>query len=88
MTARDNGRRGVAILGSTGSVGTTALRVIDRHPHRFRVAALTAFSNEAALAEQVSRYAPAFSGLAAAGTSCLVEAAQRDDFTLVAVRRA
>lgn len=83
MTARDNGRRGVAILGSTGSVGTTALRVIDRHPHRFRVAALTAFSNEAALAEQVSRYAPAFSGLAAAGTSCLVEAAQRDDVDIV-----
>ena len=44
MTARDNGRRGVAILGSTGSVGTTALRVIDRHRDRFRVAALTAFS--------------------------------------------
>ena len=37
--------RGVAILGSTGSIGTTALRVLERQRDRFRVAALTAFSN-------------------------------------------
>ena len=44
MTDESN-RQGVAILGSTGSIGTTALRVLSRHPDRFRVAALTAFSN-------------------------------------------
>ena len=38
-------RRGVAILGSTGSIGTTALRVLERQRDRFRVAALTAFNN-------------------------------------------
>ena len=42
--------RGVAILGSTGSIGTTALRVLARQRERFRVAALTAFSNAALLA--------------------------------------
>ena len=47
VTTRDE-RRGVAILGSTGSIGTTALRVLERQRDRFRVAALTAFNNAAA----------------------------------------
>ena len=37
--------KGVAVLGSTGSIGTTALRVLDRQRERFRVTALTANSN-------------------------------------------
>jgi 1-deoxy-D-xylulose-5-phosphate reductoisomerase len=78
-----NGRRGVAILGSTGSIGTTALRVLDRQQARFRVAALTAHSNAALLREQVARYAPSFAGLACEGAGCLVEAAQRDDVDIV-----
>ncbi|HEU4880217.1 MAG TPA: hypothetical protein VFT21_12225, partial [Gemmatimonadaceae bacterium] len=40
-------RRGVAILGSTGSIGTTALRVLSRQKERFEVTALTAHSNAA-----------------------------------------
>ncbi|HEX5438539.1 MAG TPA: 1-deoxy-D-xylulose-5-phosphate reductoisomerase [Gemmatimonadaceae bacterium] len=85
--------RGVAILGSTGSIGTTALRVIARHTDRFRVAALTAFTNGALLAEQARQFQPAYVGLAcgeaasrpgwAAGPSCLVEAARRDDAPIV-----
>ena len=38
-------QRGVAILGSTGSVGTTALRVLARQREAFVVRALTAFGN-------------------------------------------
>ena len=38
--------RGVAILGSTGSIGTSALRVLARHRDRFRVVALTAYGRE------------------------------------------
>jgi 1-deoxy-D-xylulose-5-phosphate reductoisomerase len=53
----------VAVLGSTGSIGQSALRVIARHPERFRVAALTAHSNGALLAEQVAAVRPAFVGL-------------------------
>jgi len=34
--------RSVAVLGATGSIGGSTLNVIDRHPERFRVAALTA----------------------------------------------
>lgn len=78
-----NARRGVAILGSTGSIGTTALRVLDRQRDRFRVAALTANSNAALLEEQVARFSPTYSGLATNGSACLVEAAQRDDVDIV-----
>jgi 1-deoxy-D-xylulose-5-phosphate reductoisomerase len=85
--------RGVAILGSTGSIGTTALRVLERQRERFHVAALTAFSNAALLAEQARRFEPAFVGLVktgepehaawGAGERCLVEAASRSDVDIV-----
>lgn len=44
--------RSVAVLGSTGSIGTQALDVIARNPDRFRVAALSAGSNLDLVAEQ------------------------------------
>jgi len=56
-------RQGVAILGSTGSIGTTALKVLARHRDRFRVAALTAFSNADLLKEQAAAFKPTFVGL-------------------------
>ncbi|HEY2026429.1 MAG TPA: 1-deoxy-D-xylulose-5-phosphate reductoisomerase, partial [Gemmatimonadaceae bacterium] len=77
--------RGVAVLGSTGSIGTTALRVLERHRERFHVAALTAYSNSALLAEQVVHFRPGFVGCVRGaatehpgwrtGEQCLVEAA-------------
>jgi 1-deoxy-D-xylulose-5-phosphate reductoisomerase len=73
----------VAILGSTGSIGTTALQVIRRHPDRFGVAALTAFSNAALLGQQVAEFKPAFSGCVEANQGCLVEAATRPDVDIV-----
>ncbi len=48
-------RRTVSILGATGSVGTSTLDLIERHPDRFEVVALTAATNVAALAEAASR---------------------------------
>jgi len=50
--------KGLAILGSTGSVGTNVLRVVDAFPDRLRVVALAAGSNVERLAEQVARYRP------------------------------
>ena len=44
--------RTVAVLGSTGSIGTQALEVISRNPEGFRVVALAAGSNLDLLAEQ------------------------------------
>ena len=86
------GTRGVAILGSTGSIGTTALRVLDRQRERFHVAALTAFGNAELLQAQVERFHPTFVGLVKNGSAsskwrcgpeCLVEAAGRDDVDIV-----
>ena len=54
---------GVAILGSTGSIGTSALRVLERQAHRFTPVALTANANAQILAAQVERWRPSFVGL-------------------------
>ena len=48
----------VAILGSTGSIGRSALAVVDAHPDRLKVVSLAAGDNATLLAEQVSRYCP------------------------------
>jgi 1-deoxy-D-xylulose-5-phosphate reductoisomerase len=77
-------RRGVAVLGSTGSVGTTALRVLARHRDRFDVNALTAFSNSALLAQQKEQFRPKYAELVSnGGRECLVRAATRDDVDIV-----
>jgi 1-deoxy-D-xylulose-5-phosphate reductoisomerase len=85
--------KGVAVLGSTGSIGTTALRVIARHTELFSVAALTAHSNASLLREQVREFRPAYVGLVncaeekadgwCRGVECLVEAATRPDADIV-----
>ena len=48
----------IAILGSTGSIGRSALAVVDAHPARLTVVALAAGDNASLLAEQVARYCP------------------------------
>jgi 1-deoxy-D-xylulose-5-phosphate reductoisomerase len=55
---------GVAILGSTGSIGLSTLDVLARHPERFRVVALTANRNAEKLAEQCRRYRPTYAAMA------------------------
>jgi 1-deoxy-D-xylulose-5-phosphate reductoisomerase len=76
--------KGIAILGSTGSIGQSALAVVDAHPHELRVVALAAGSNGARLAEQVAKYQPSRSALAAdAGPDCLIEIATHPDADIV-----
>src|SRR5688500_11046036 len=48
----------VAILGSTGSIGQSALAVVAAHPDRLRVVALAAGENIARFVEQVQTFAP------------------------------
>jgi 1-deoxy-D-xylulose-5-phosphate reductoisomerase len=48
----------IAILGSTGSIGQSALAVVDAHPDRLQVVGLAAGENADRLAEQVARYRP------------------------------
>lgn len=49
---------GVAILGSTGSIGTQALEVIEAHPDRFDLRVLTAHSNADLLIAQARKFLP------------------------------
>ena len=94
-------RRGVALLGSTGSIGTQAVEVIAAHPELFRVVGLAAGRDGSTLAEQARQLRPAVVALAegeafagldvpegterAAGDAALVELATRDDVDLVVV---
>ena len=48
-------KRRISILGATGSVGTSTLDLVERHPDRFEVIALTAATNAAALADCARR---------------------------------
>jgi 1-deoxy-D-xylulose-5-phosphate reductoisomerase len=50
--------KGLSILGSTGSIGTNVLKVVDAFPQKFRVVGLAAGRNVERLAEQVARYRP------------------------------
>jgi 1-deoxy-D-xylulose-5-phosphate reductoisomerase len=84
-TDRSAGRRGVALLGSTGSIGQQALDVLAADPS-FRIVALAAGRNAAELGAQATRFHPAvvaltdpdaigeLAGLVPAGTAILAGA--------------
>jgi 1-deoxy-D-xylulose-5-phosphate reductoisomerase len=77
--------RRLAILGSTGSIGQSALAVVDAHPSRLQVVALAAGDNADLLAEQVRRYRPRVAAMASSdGVDRLKAACGTDrDVTLV-----
>jgi 1-deoxy-D-xylulose-5-phosphate reductoisomerase len=83
--------RGVAVLGSTGSVGRSTLAVLRRQRPHFRLVALTAGCNRAELEAQAAEWRPDFVGLAQAqpdaaypsGPDVLVEAALHPDVDVV-----
>jgi 1-deoxy-D-xylulose-5-phosphate reductoisomerase len=85
--------RGVAILGSTGSIGRSTLEVLKRQRDHFRVVALTARTNRDLLDQQAAEWKPAFLGMVETpetgngrvrtGAGCLVEAATRPDVDIV-----
>ena len=84
---------GVAVLGSTGSIGCSTLQVLARQRERFRVVALTGYSNRDLLTRQAAEWNPSYVGLVNGGTAgdggwgkgntCLVEAATRADVHIV-----
>jgi 1-deoxy-D-xylulose-5-phosphate reductoisomerase len=88
----------VAILGSTGSIGRSALEVVARHPDRFEVVALAANRRVDALAGQVARFSPSTAVLCAPdvetpdvvgttqwarGRDALLDVVARDDVDVV-----
>ena len=54
----------LALLGSTGSIGSTTLEIVARYPDRFNVVALAAGSQWKVLAEQIRRFSPSLVSLA------------------------
>ena len=50
--------KALSVLGSTGSIGTQTLEIVEDFPDRFRVAALTAGNNLDLLVRQIIRHAP------------------------------
>ena len=54
----DHTKKHIAILGSTGSIGTQALEVIAAHPEAFQVEVLTAQNNSDLLIEQAKKFNP------------------------------
>lgn len=77
-------RLGVAVLGSTGSIGRSALAVLKRHPDRFRVVTLAANRNASELAEQAAQHAPVLVALIEkTGKQGLIEAATHPEVDVV-----
>jgi 1-deoxy-D-xylulose-5-phosphate reductoisomerase len=90
---------GIALLGSTGSIGAQAVDVLEAHPDRFRVVALATGRNARELEAQAARLRPAVVALAdeatpldlppgtvrVGGEDALVDLATRDDVDLVVV---
>jgi len=54
----EENKRRIAILGSTGSIGTQALDVVSHHPELFQVEMLSAGSNASLLIEQARKFNP------------------------------
>ena len=50
--------KNLSILGSTGSIGRNALKIVEMFPQRFSVKALTAKTNTDLLAKQIEQFAP------------------------------
>jgi 1-deoxy-D-xylulose-5-phosphate reductoisomerase len=48
----------IAILGSTGSIGTSTLEVIEKYPEKYQVVGLAAGDNAELLQEQISKFKP------------------------------
>jgi len=89
------GVKRIAILGSTGSIGQSALAVVDEHADRLRVVGLAAGENADRLGEQIARYRPGIVAMATgdaldrlrqsgAAAGCEIGGAGRDGLVAVA----
>ncbi|MBK7280450.1 1-deoxy-D-xylulose-5-phosphate reductoisomerase [Candidatus Aalborgicola defluviihabitans] len=67
-------KKRVVVLGSTGSIGVNTLDVIEHHPERFEVFALTASTSVDAMLKQCVRHKPEFAVMASEEHGRLLEA--------------
>ncbi len=78
MTTPSSRPQRICILGSTGSVGTSTLDVLSRHPERFEVFALSAHSRSDELLAQCLRWQPRFAAMPSAEQASQLQASLRD----------
>jgi 1-deoxy-D-xylulose-5-phosphate reductoisomerase len=71
-------RQRVCVLGSTGSIGTSTLDVLERHPGRYEVFALSAMSRVGELAAQCLRHRPRYAVLPDAGLAAQLRTLLRE----------
>src|SRR5918999_859186 len=84
-------QRGIALLGSTGSIGRSTLDVLRRQQEHFRLVALTAGRNRDEMEAQVAEWRPTYAALAGlesdarwpTGPAVLVEAATHPEADIV-----
>ncbi len=77
----------IAILGSTGSIGTQTLDIVRQNADKLKAVSLVAFSDDSKLAAQAKEFAPEYTALIARdGKDCLVSAVQNCDVAVVATR--
>ena len=77
----------VAILGSTGSIGTQTLDIIRSNSDKLMVHSLVAYSNIEKLSSQAQEFAPKYCGLIERdGEQCLLDAVHGADIAVVATR--
>jgi len=66
LEGSDNFKKRLSILGSTGSIGTQTLDIVDACPDNFEVDALSAGTNAKVMAAQVLKYSPKIASMATA----------------------
>ena len=54
----------ITLLGSTGSIGTQTLDIVDQHPDKFQIVGLAAGRNIELLAQQIRQFKPAIVAIA------------------------
>ena len=77
----------IAILGSTGSIGQSALAVVDAHADRLSVVGLAAGENADLLAAQIARYRPAVVAMASGAAVDRLSGAGRANVTVAGAGR-
>ena len=70
--------QGIVVLGSTGSIGESTLDVLARHPDRYHVVALSAYSNFTRLAEQCGQHQARFAVIGDSSLATALQAALDD----------
>lgn len=70
----ENKKKKIALLGSTGSIGTQVLKCVERYPERFEIVSLCAGKNAALLCEQVNKFKPKVASLSDAESAASIKA--------------